>query len=173
MRITINGVATLLIVCLAVITLNLGVLRPWTCNLAEGEVDGLTLRIYDRGAYRVAMVPIARQNIRRLAPCITCTTDASLLMLLAANLRFIGRNNQAVLIYREAMRIDRRPELYLNLGQALVETGHDAEGLQFLIKACLYNPEYEDDIAAHHEEVRQAVDHYYRRIVAHARTASQ
>ena len=139
--------------------------RPLQCNHAEFVARGQTDLIEQRSADQVTTARYARENIALLAPCLSCAPGVNRAMLLAANLRFVGRGDEAVAIYRDALHIDRRPELYLQMGKALVETGHDAEALDYLIKACMYNPEFEDELAFHHDEIKAAVDGYITRLL--------
>ena len=57
-------------------------------------------------------------------------------------------------------------ELYFNLGQVQVDLGDPKSGIQNLITACLYDPEYYDAISKEQIEVKDAVRAY---LETHAR----
>ena len=146
---------------------------PMRCEKMEFSVQRITERIAPYAADQIRVVPYARRNIQRLTPCMACASNVNRAMLLAANLRLIGRQEEAVAAYREALRRDRRPELYFNIGTTLLELGRDAEAREYLITACLYNPDYESAIPAHQDELRNAVDRYYLRIKEEAEKRSR
>lgn len=164
--------ASIAVWCAALAALWLYCVRPMHCEQEEFDVQQITDRIAKQSADQVSLAPFARRNIQRLMPCIPCAPDVNRAMLLGANLRFVGRGEEAIAVYRDALLRDRRPELYLEIGMALSELGHDAEAVQYLIKACMYNGEFEDQIAFHHDEIKAAVDGYYTRIAAEAKKRS-
>jgi len=80
---------------------------------------------------------IATANLARLeAVCGGCKTDVDLYLLRAFNLRILGRNEDALLELKNGLRIDNRPELYVNRGQILLEMGQlDAAVAEFAMVA--------------------------------------
>lgn len=162
-------IATLVIAAAAIAALAQTVIRPLRCNYVEGDVQRVTERIDRASADQVTLAPYARRSIERLMPCLGCENGVNRAMVLASNLRFVGRNEEAAALYRNAMRYDRRPELYLGLGQTQLALGQNREALQNLTIACRYNPDYLDDITTYHEELRRAVDSYYLELAAAAK----
>jgi len=67
-------------------------------------------------------------------------------MVLGASLRQLGRNREAIAAYEAALQFDRRPELYLNLGQTQVAIGDSKSALQNFVRACIYFPAYLDEV---------------------------
>ena len=162
-------IATLAIAAAAFALIAYTVVRPLRCNYVEGDVQRVTERIDRASAAQVTLAPYARRSIQRLMPCLGCENGVNRAMLLAINLRFVGRKEEAMELYRNAMRYDRRPELYLSLGETQLELGRNAEALQNLTIACRYNPDYLDEITTYHEELRRAVDSYYLELAAAAK----
>ena len=60
-------------------------------------------------------------------------------MLEAENLRVLGRHIEAVAAYRRALRFERRPEIYLQLGLTQVEAGQEKEAFIHLLKAVSFD----------------------------------
>ncbi len=135
--------------------------RPWQCNLALHRATTVSMAFGGAAAGAPEVPILARENIEELSPCLAnCPADVPLAMILAYNYRKVGNPQRAVEIYQRAFLYDRRPELYLNLGLAMLEGGHESEGLRTLIQAALYNPEFVDEISVHHDDVKRAVDSY-------------
>ena len=144
--------------------------HTWKCNLVQREVESSTLRIAAALPDNPGVSRIARRNLELLGECrVFCTTSVDWYMASAANERLLGRNADAVLKYERALAYDRRPEIYLNLGLAQLAAGQQAEGVRTLVLACIYNPEYLDEISDHYAEVRQAIYEYQVQIAARAR----
>ena len=85
-------------------------------------------------------------------------------MVLGASLRELDRNREAIAAYETALQFDRRPELYLNLGQTQLAIGDTKSALQNLVLACLYYPTYLDEVGQYRPEILQAVEAYQARI---------
>jgi len=146
------------------------VIKPYRCNLAKKRANNAlrVIETLDTHDFRVAQ--LARANIDLLqSKCNCCDEDTSRAMALAASYRFLGLNQRAEIIYTQALRYDRRPELYFNLGQTQIDGGNVREGVRNLITACIYNPAYLDEIGTHHPEVLRAVSAYQRQFAASQR----
>jgi hypothetical protein len=161
----VRWLATLVIWSAAIAGIAYVVVKPWGCNLIEGEVQRATDRMTRMVVDQATLVPYARRNIARMTPCLACSGDVNRAMVYAANLRFMGRQQEAIAVYRDALRYDRRPELYLNLGQTLLDVGDETEGMRTLITACKYDPDLVADIPSRHEELYAAVQEYYFRLL--------
>ncbi len=51
-----------------------------------------------------------------------------------------GDLTSAIADYRNALEIDRRPEIYLHLGLAQLQTSDRSTGLENLVRACAFDP---------------------------------
>lgn len=133
---------------------------PYRCSLVEQQVQKLTLRIAslpDEPAVRTA----ARRNLAAMRPCLGQTfAKVNQLMIAAANYRMLDRADAAIGLYERALQLDRRPELYLNLGLAQIEAGRTKDGIDNLVHACVYNPEFLDEISLYHDEIKHGIDEY-------------
>ena len=65
--------------------------------------------------------------------------NADLHVLAGINLTQDGRYSEAIEIFTAALRYDQRPEIYFNLGTALMRLGREVEGLENLVKATKFN----------------------------------
>ncbi len=83
----------------------------------------------------------ARRNLAALLECMrpTCR-DVSLDMIAAANDRVLGRQDEAIRLYRDALRRDRRPEIYVNLAAAEAAAGDRGAAREDLLRASLFSP---------------------------------
>jgi tetratricopeptide (TPR) repeat protein len=61
-------------------------------------------------------------------------------MIVAANYRVLGRNDEAIRFYREALRLDPRPELYVNLGAAELAVGDRNTARNDALSGALFSP---------------------------------
>lgn len=141
------------------------VVKPHDCNRIEGDVQRSIERLARSQSDPALTVPAARQNIARLTPCLACAPDVNRAMVLAANLRFAGRQEEAIAAYRDALRYDQRPELYLNLAQTQFDMGDETEGLKTLTKACLAAPNLVDYVPSRHVQMYVIVRDYYDGLV--------
>jgi hypothetical protein len=57
-----------------------------------------------------------------------------------------GNRVAAIAEYQNALRIDRRPEIYFQLGLLQHETGNDNDAMNNLVRACAFNPALLADI---------------------------
>src|SRR3954453_11124683 len=161
----VRWIATLLILSAAVTAAAWYVIEPQQCNLTEGEVQRATERLARMPSDPTITVPLARQNIARITACLECADDVNRAMVLAANLRFAGRPDDAIAVYRDALRQDQRPELYLNLAQTQLDMGNETEGIQTLTKACLAAPNFVDYIPSRHMQMYLIVHDYYEQLM--------
>jgi tetratricopeptide (TPR) repeat protein len=84
---------------------------------------------------------LARQNLERAQQWILrCPNDLEIYMIAAASLRALGRSGEAVDMYERAAQLDRRPEIYLNLGEAQAEAGLINQAIPNLATAVIFDP---------------------------------
>lgn len=103
------------------------VIVPWRCNAVEGRVWRALDRVWgDRETYRKRNV--AQESLEAMRGCVAaCPTDVNLQMLAGSSFRVLGRSSAAISAYQRALRFDRRPELYMALGEAQLEAGAPIE----------------------------------------------
>lgn len=90
-------------------------------------------------------------------------------MIAAANYRVTGRLDASAHLYQSALKYDHRPEIYINLGEVLLEIGQREEGLIALTKAAsFYGDERYVEYVMQHIPERQEVK---RRLRDRDRTA--
>lgn len=153
------------IAAIALAALQRCVVVPYRCNLDERWTTKAVYEMERREDQRLRVVRLARENIRRLSPCLDhCPDDVGITMVAAASYRFLGDPETAASLYERALRYDRRPELYFNLGMALIEAGHVDRAVAPLSQACVYDPKLLDAIGVNHSEARRAVEEYQKRL---------
>jgi Tfp pilus assembly protein PilF len=115
---------------------------------------------------------IARQTIEEMTPCIEhAPANITPYMIRAAALRMLGRPAEAGMDYRRALRIDRRAELYFNLGLTELEAGREEQAADALTTAVLLFYPYIDEIPQPMQErVRLAVTPVLTMIQRHQAT---
>jgi O-antigen ligase/polysaccharide polymerase Wzy-like membrane protein len=115
---------------------------PFVCEAKKLQLQARTNAALDASdAFSAA--PIARDNIASAGECLTKRRgDIDLLMIRAANDRVLGNFDDARATYLEALRYDRRPELYYELGTVDLQRGHRAEGVDELFQAVLFSRTY-------------------------------
>ncbi|HWW62875.1 MAG TPA: tetratricopeptide repeat protein, partial [Thermoanaerobaculia bacterium] len=75
----------------------------------------------------------------RVLTCIEhVPANLNLYMIVAANYRVLGRYEDAIAMYRAALRYDRRPELYLNIGECYLALGNTEEAQRYLVATALF-----------------------------------
>jgi tetratricopeptide (TPR) repeat protein len=129
--------------------------RPFRCNVVTKRVQTMAEDIFELPT-TMTVVMEARQGIAEMQRCIaSCPTDVDAYMTVAAHDRVIGRLQHAAAMYSEALKYDRRPELFFNLGIVEYELNQSDAALGALTKACTFSIEYADDIPD--PNLRQAV----------------
>jgi tetratricopeptide (TPR) repeat protein len=134
---------------------------PYECNKAVARADRRTMvAVNSSDAARAAIS--ARTTIEQLEPCLDhCPTDMAIYMDLALNYEILSNPQKAIDIYKTALRYDRRPELFLNLGLALYRVGDPQAGLAALMEAIRVAPYMLDEIEDHdaYVAVQKAMGH--------------
>jgi tetratricopeptide (TPR) repeat protein len=138
-RAIVRGLALVVLVVATGVALERLVLHPLRCarktsvGAAAFELDT------QRGDYRVQQR--ARQVRADLNEC-RCVfpLDVRIPFTLGAAAQAAGDSRAAVADYQEALRIDRRPEIYLWLGLAQLDTLDRGQALDNLTRACAFDP---------------------------------
>jgi tetratricopeptide (TPR) repeat protein len=114
-------------------------IERWRCNNLEKVIEGESLLAADRArqprfAWRAAGQ--ARQSLARAERCLSwCTRNPNLLMMAGLNHRTLQRYDAAAAAYKEALRLDRRPEIYFSLGATELEAGRREEAIEYFVIA--------------------------------------
>src|SRR5713101_4114583 len=112
---------------------------PYRCNILERTAESSMLRAENLSTLQ--RTALARENLEQsLAWIGKCHRDLNFYMIAAASLRELGRSAEAIPIYQKSLTLDRRPEIYLNLGQAQAEAGQDGEAIPNLAAAIIFDP---------------------------------
>ena len=153
--------SSVFIAALAIFGLHRYTYLPFRCDLEIPRLQRRTLAAMEADP-RVA-APVMRANIERLQHLQKhCPTVVDLYLVLGANLRFVNRIEDAVKVYETALRYDRRPEIYLNLGVALYDMGDTAAAMDNFVRARMFNQFIETEVpAAVRAEVRRRATAIY------------
>jgi tetratricopeptide (TPR) repeat protein len=142
------------------------VVKPYSCNIrirrATQQLEAIVAMI----GSNVRAAEMAKEVLDTVEDCATDhPDDVAAQMVVAAAYRSSGQSRRAVGFYETALQYDRRPELYLNLGQAQLESGEMQAGVKNLTQACIYNPAYLDEVGENYPDVRHAVDLYQQQLL--------
>ena len=74
-------------------------------------------------------------------------TDVETLIDRAGAFVLLGNHPEAIREYQAALRLQKRPEIYLHLGDSLVASGNLDAGVEALTRAVLFDPEMLNDIS--------------------------
>lgn len=132
---------------------------PWICNNEKATAHRTLERLYAHSDEVTARIA-ARRVIETMDRCIaTNPADVGQSMIRGAALRMLGRPGEAADEYRRALRYDRRPELYLNLGLSHLESGNEDAAVNQLVLASLtFRPYLFDLTGSVHDRVAAVVD---------------
>lgn len=148
MKAIIRGIALLLLIAATAYALDRWTLKPLRCghaaSLGSDALDHDTRTIHQT----------ARQVRADLHDC-ECVSppDANIPMTLAAAADVSDDPRTAITEYQRALLIDRRPEIYFNLGLAQQETLAHTAALENIVRACAFDPSRLKDIP--YDEMRK------------------
>lgn len=113
---------------------------PYRCNRLKKAAVAPTQFAYDRIRTPEGSIQ-ARRNLAALEQCMgPACRDVTSDMLAAANYSVLGRSDEAIRLYRDALRLDERPEIYMNLAAAEVAAGDRKTARSDLLRAVLFTP---------------------------------
>jgi tetratricopeptide (TPR) repeat protein len=131
--------AAIAVAVVAGLTLYRFVWLPLQCNYVEGRLRGTTEAVLDE--------PPMRQHIRARANLaeierlpLHCRRGAETQMVIAANYRILGRYDDAIAAYISALDVEKRPEIYLQLGLTQIQDGRTGEAIRNLATAVRFHP---------------------------------
>jgi tetratricopeptide (TPR) repeat protein len=114
--------------------------RPLRCQYVKMVVIRPTEVAYQQ-SFRPGAAALAQRNLWRLTACDCAgSRDVSYHMLNAANYLAMQDHRRAANAYEAALRLDRRPELYLGLGNALAKLNERERATKYLLDAVIFNP---------------------------------
>lgn len=113
------------------------------CNLVKGEVNrDVRWRLAGIGDEYERVVR-ARRNVAKCQACLAIfPEDHQMHMLLAANLRIMGRYDEAVRTFEHALTLTERPEIYAQIGELEIERGNIEAARRALLKAAEFDIDY-------------------------------
>lgn len=124
-------------------------LVPLQCNVQKKFIEDSTIQALRHGGSPTMRVTVARRNLQRLTPCLANRpSDPDLYMEMGANYRLLGQDEMAIAAYEHALRYDRRPEIFLNLGVTRLSVGQEEAGVDALLKAIAFNPNLASSLPA-------------------------
>ncbi|HYC60588.1 MAG TPA: hypothetical protein VEK79_13570 [Thermoanaerobaculia bacterium] len=112
------------------------------CNLAKGAINR-TVRRFHRIGDEYQRFNMARRNLVRCDECLAAfPNDYQMHLLRAANLRILGRYDEAVRTFEHALTLTERAEIYAQLGEVEIERGNVEAARRALLKAATFNIEH-------------------------------
>jgi tetratricopeptide (TPR) repeat protein len=130
--------AAALIVAAALFGVDRVAIVPFRCNLLTHRVQLRTERIAAAG--ELSAKSVARQNLEELAACeAPCRYDTNFLLAKAANQLVLQDLAGAAASYQQALAVDRRPEIYLNLGLTQLDLLQTSEAVETLMEGARFN----------------------------------
>ncbi|MCM2314180.1 MAG: O-antigen ligase family protein [Thermoanaerobaculia bacterium] len=118
---------------------------PWGCNVTTREMEAAmadALRGNPQArAYLAANTGKAERCRRHVRH------DQSLNVAVASAYSLTGRSTEALAVYEDALRYDRRPEIYFNIGGIYLRTGYSEKAFDNFLTAARFNPGLADRIS--------------------------
>lgn len=113
---------------------------PYQCNVLRKSLTHSTAEAFARRDTPEAAV-VGRRNLAAISRCrVPTCRDLDTEMIAAANYRIIGRDADAAQLYRDALRFDRRPEIYYNLANTELAMGRREAAIADFVRASIFNP---------------------------------
>lgn len=138
--------ARLVAIAAGVIAVQHFCVRPWIANRILQRVEIRTRAAVAAADPQRATI-LARISLNELAGIsFIGQYDVSYHLLFAANARLLNRTAEALTHYEAALRVDHRPEIYLQRGLTLLELGRTAEAIPNFITASRFDPAIVDDL---------------------------
>lgn len=132
----------ILIVLLAAFACGWAIVRwsidPMRCNAAVTKLTRRTNAV-ETIANDYERIARARRNLEELR-ALRCPLDVRVPMLIGTNEEYLGQYDDAVAAYRDALRVDRRPEIYVAIADARLLQGNIDEAVENYVTAAQFNP---------------------------------
>jgi tetratricopeptide (TPR) repeat protein len=144
----VKRVAIAAVIVLSALAIHRLVWVPLRCDIEARALEERTVDALSR-TDGTKMI-LARETLERAGKASEqCGEDLHLYMIRGASLRILRRSEEAEAMFREALRIDRRPEIYLQLGLAQVESGKDTEAVESFRTAVEFQPIIMEQVPVH------------------------
>jgi len=144
MTITLRALALLLLGAVTVYAIERWTLEPLRCTYAA-STGAARLEAADPADYRTRRVARQLRNELETCQCVS-PPDAGIFMTRAATAEDDGDRIAAIAEYQNALRVDRRPEIYFHVGLLQHEAGNERDAVANLARACAFNPALAADI---------------------------
>lgn len=113
---------------------------PYLANFGLDTVERRTARAETLD--QASAAPLARRNLDDLTLIETPERlDPNWYLLYGANCELLGRKADAVESYSRALRIDQRPEIYVNRGMVMLQLGRMDAAVSDLATAARFKPD--------------------------------
>jgi tetratricopeptide (TPR) repeat protein len=157
-------VSAIVAILLAWFLINQRVYLPYRCNIAIKQSELFTGALQRRDHRPMQDTVRAREHIERLTPCLRVVpSNIHLRNAIAANFLVIKRPQEAAEEYRKALRFGPRPELFYNLGIAMMQQGDTEGAIRNFVLAAFLHPSYIWYVPSNvHEETRRRLDELAR-----------
>lgn len=133
------------------VTIHHVVVIPWRCNLEEQRLQDATIAAMNQRGGRAAVT--ARENLGAVMEAIAdCPRGPNFYMIAAANYRIVRRLEDAAAMYEMTLTMERRPEIYFQLGLTRAEMGMHDEAIANFVKACRFVPVLVEQVPTHLED---------------------
>jgi len=157
-------VAAIVIGAMAIAAIGRVSYQPWRCSVMRRRLEPATLRLWERHDSSVRSQ--ARENAAMARACVGVTPyDSAQYMLAAANDRLAGDIGAAAAMYQTALRYDRRPEIYFDLGLMQLDLARTADAEESFVQAGSFDPftilEIPPDDVRNRVMQRVGQDHYF------------
>jgi hypothetical protein len=142
MTVILRAIALLLLGAATVYAIERSTFHPLRCTYAA-STGAAMLDHADPADYHTRRAAHQLRIDLEACPCVS-PPDVSIPMTRAAAAEVDGDRPTAIAEYQNALRLDRRPEIFFQLGLLQHETGNDNDGMNNLVRACAFNPALAD-----------------------------
>jgi tetratricopeptide (TPR) repeat protein len=140
--------AIVAVIVVAVLAIHRLVWLPLRCDFEARDLEERTVDALSRTDGTTTI--LARETLERAGKAAgRCGDDLHLYMIRGVNLRILRRSEEAETMFREALQIDERPEIYLQLGLAQVESGKNADAVESFRTAVEFQPILMEQVPVH------------------------
>jgi len=133
-------IAAGLVAALALLSLYLFCVVPWKANEASKVFTATVKMAVEGNPTAIAFLRDGTNLATAEAWRRSARDDAELNMAVASAFALVGRPDDALRIYDEAFRFDRRPEMYFNRASVRLGTGDAAGAIEDYLYAVRFNP---------------------------------
>ena len=113
-----------------------------SCNLAKGRINR-SVRGFSRIGDDYRRTALARAHLEECQRCLKYfPEDHQLYTLYGTNLRFLGRLDEALVAFQQALALTERPEIYAQIGEIEMERGNIEAARAAVTKAAKFHMLY-------------------------------